>query len=443
MEFAKQRLVIALVAVAAAVLLPGAAGAATAPAAKQTTVKGVVVARERARGTLVVASSGGAVETLRTRAAQPVGSRISARATRLADGTYRAATVSRVGSAHRARVHGVVVAAKRARVLVSAGGSVFAIDRARSVAAVGGGSDVQPGEIVNATVSIDSQTGSLDESSLQQAGQASLVKLEGTISSLASGTLVLAVEDGGALTTIAVPTGLTLPSTIAAGDRVEVLTQFAGGTFTLVSIQDDQAAAQSGSGVSSSGEDQQSDEVEAEGLVTAVTPSSSSGPGSLTVQPEEGSPVTFVVPSGVDVSAVAVGDHVHAKGAVQPGGTTITLVRLEVQGGEEHAQQAGEVEAEGTVTALGNGSLTVQPKDGGSPVTFVVPTGFDLSGATTGSVVDAKGTQSGTTTTLTELEVQGVESSGQQSGATDQQQSGGSEQQSSGTSGSGGDSGNG
>ncbi len=100
---------------------------------------------------------------------------------------------------------------------------------------------------MNATLSIDSSNGTVAESSVQQVGQTSLVSLEGTISSLASGSLVLAAE-AGAATTVAIPSSIVLPSTIATGDRVELLAQFAAGAFTLVSIQDDHAAASSGSG---------------------------------------------------------------------------------------------------------------------------------------------------------------------------------------------------
>ena len=238
---------VALVA-ACAVALPAAAAAAKPKlAAKPVTVRGVVVARQQARGTLVVATAKGAVATLRTSAARRVGARIAVRATQLADGTYGAGSVTGRGTARRARVHGVVVSSAKGRLVLSAGGSVFSVGRARVLSAVGGSGDPQPGSVVNATLSIDSSNGTVAESNVQQVGQASLVSLEGTISSLASGSLVLAAE-AGAVTTVAIPSSIVLPSTIAAGDRVELLAQFAAGAFTLVSIQDDHAAASSGSG---------------------------------------------------------------------------------------------------------------------------------------------------------------------------------------------------
>jgi hypothetical protein len=297
---------------------------------------------------------------------------------------------------------------------------------------VGGSADVQPGDVVKATVSIGT-SGDVQESAVQQVGQTALVPLEGTISSLSADTLVLAVEDG-AVTTIAIPSSLTLPATIAAGDRVEALTQFAGGTFTLVSIQDDHAAAQSGSGATGSALGQS--KVEAEGLVTAVSASS------LTVQPEHGSAVTFSVPATVDVSAVQVGDRVHAKGSLQADGS-LQLVRLERQNPHEQSG-AQEVEAEGSVTAVDSTSLTIQPKHG-SAVTFVVPAGIDVSGVAVGDSVQAKGTPNADgTVTLVSLEAKGGhggsagtgpgDSNGKHSGSGDSGGSGGS----GGSSGSGG-----
>lgn len=419
MKFAKHRVVPAALAVAAAAALSSAAAAATVPATKPTsaaTLKGVVVARERARGTLVVASAHGAVRTVRTHATLRAGARVTARVTRLADGTYRASSVRARGTGRQARVHGVVVTITAGRLVLSAGGSVFSVRRLRTLSARGGDGGAQPGDVVDATLSIDLESGDVGESSLQQVGQTDLVSLEGTISSVAADTLVLAVEEG-AVTTITIPPSLTVPPEISVGDRVEVLAQVSAGTFTLVSIQDDHAAAQSGSGASSTESGQS--QVEAEGIVSGVDA------GSLTVQPEHGSAITLTVPNGFDVSGVQVGDRVHAKGALQPDGSII-LVRLELQGSAEGAQHSGRVEAEGPVTALGAGTITIQPEEG-APVVFTVPAGFDLSGVAVGDTVEAKGTSNADgSVTLTALELKGGDgasgggdSAGGQSGGGD------------------------
>ncbi|HKI91852.1 MAG TPA: DUF5666 domain-containing protein, partial [Gaiellaceae bacterium] len=401
-----------------AVALPAAAAAAKPKvAAKPVTVRGVVVARQQARGTLVVATAKGAVATLRTNAARRVGAKVAVRATRLADGTYGARSITGHGTARRAKVHGVVVSSAKGRLVLSAGGSVFSVSRRRVLSAVGASGGPQPGSVVNASLTINSSSGTVAESKVQQVGRASLVSLDGTISSLASGSLVL-TADAGSLTTVAIPSSIVLPSTIAAGDRVELLAQFASGAFTLVSIQDDHAAASSGSGTTgttgttgtagttgttgsgNSGGEQAN--VEAEGVVTAVSSTS------LSVQGEHASPVNFAVPAGFDVSGVQVGARVDAKGTLAADGT-ITLARLEVQNAHEGNGANADVKVEGTVSALDAGSLTITSAEGGSPVRFTIPSGFDVSGIAVGDTVDAKGVANADgSVTLAQLDAKGA-----------------------------------
>jgi hypothetical protein len=379
---------LAAVALGAAML-----AAPVAAATKPTVVSGIVVAREQARGTLVVAAGHGLVRTLRTHTAARVGARVQASATRLSDGTFRAAKVTAKGRAAAARVRGVVVAVKPAKLLLSAGGSVFAIGRARTTAAHGAGSvDVQPGDVVSAVVSIDAKSQGVHESDIQTVGTTTIVKLEGTISSLSSATLVLAVEKG-AVTTIGIPASLTLPSSIAVGDRVEVATDYAAGAFTLVTIQDDHTAAAGGSG------EGDSNRVNVPGVVAAL------GDGTLTIQPEHGDAVVFAVPSTVDLGQVAVGDHAVARGTKGSDGT-LTLTALKTshgKGGDGQGGTSSTVEAEGSVSAVGDGSLTIAPQHGDA-VVFVVPSSFDLSHVVVGDPAAAKGTRAADgTVTLTEL----------------------------------------
>lgn len=424
MMFAKKQLLMAAAALLFAALAPAAVGAATKPKAKPVTVAGVVVAREAPRGTLVVASAHGVVNTLRIRAAAKAGTRVIAKATRLADGTYKTGAVTRHGSARSARVRAVVVRTAGPRLYLSAGGSVFAVARGRGLASASGG-DLPPGTVVTTTLTIDSSNGSVSQSDTQQVGQTSTVSLEGTISALSSGSLVLAVDEG-ALTTVTIPASITLPATIAVGDRVELLTQVAGGVFTLVTIQDDHAAASSGDGTDMSGtgasSSQEGDqgEVEAEGLVTAVDLSST--PNTVSVQGgDNASPITFTVPSGFALPSLSVGDRVHAKGTVAAGGV-VTLVKLELQHpeGGDSGSENGDVKAEGTVTAFSSDSMTVQPSEGGAPVVFAVPAGFDVSGVAVGVTVEAKGSKdAGGTVTLTKLDVKGSSTdSGSSSGSS-------------------------
>ncbi len=435
---------VVLAAALAAAVLPAAATAATpAPSAKPVVVKGVVVAREGARGTLVVAQSGGVVRTLRTTAARRVGSRVVAKATRLADGTFAAVKVSGKHVARKARVRAVVIRSVGGRIMLSAGGSVFSIGAGRHTAAVGASSDLTPGTAVDTTVSIDPSSGSVEQETLKQVGQTGLVSLEGTISSLSATMLVLDVEEG-ATTTVAIPSSLALPSTIAVGDHVEVLVQVAAGAFTLVTIQDDHAAQHGdGTDMSSStvqhghGSEHNGGKVEAEGTVTAV------GSGSLTIQGEHASAITFVVPAGFTLPAVQAGTQVHAKGMLAAGGT-ITLVRLEVQNAHEHGDQgdqgqqgqqgqqgdhgdhSGVVEAEGAVTAFDAHSVTVQPQDGGDPVVFTIPAGLEVPTLAVGDTVSVRAERaSDGTLVLTRIEAQTASKDESASGSTGDSGSGG------------------
>ena len=418
-------------ATAIAVLVTVVAAPAATAGARTSTIKGVVVARQAARGTLVVASAGGRVSTIRTGAHRTLGSRITAKATRLSDGTFKASAIGGRSVARSARIHATVVRAAAGRLVLSAGGSVFAIRGFRQTSAVG--SSLDPGSVVNATLTIDPGEDSITQAVVQDVGQSNLVSLEGSISSLAPGSLVVAVEEG-ALTTIAIPSSITLPSTVAVGDRVELIAQVANGAFTLVTIQDEHAVQASGEGANIA-----QSEVEAEGFVTALSPTS------LTIQGEQATPITFAIPAGFTMPTVQVGDRVHAKGTMASDGT-ITLTRLETQGHEGDNGQAAEVEAEGAVTAVSSTSLSVQASEGGAVVVFTVPTGFDVSAVKVGDSVEAKGTRaSDGTVTLTKLEVRSGDSGSGDSASGSTSGSGDSGSGSGSTSGSGdsGDGGNG
>jgi hypothetical protein len=109
-----------------------------APTAAAGSFAGVTVAKDSKRKSVVVVS-GRSVRTVRAGAGYAgfrVGQRIVVTALRLADGTYRASNLRAAGRSRRVRFGAVVVkhdAALR-RLILSAGGSVFAV---RSAPAVG------------------------------------------------------------------------------------------------------------------------------------------------------------------------------------------------------------------------------------------------------------------------------------------------------------------
>ena len=229
-----------------AALLPLVAALAIAfPAGAGADVfNGIVIAKQKNRHALVVASRTGAVHTVRTkRMGIRVGARVRVTGTALRDGTYRASQLSVRGRAHRARVRGVVVRNLRSRYLVSAGHSVFAIHTGRRLAAAGGGNPRQPGDQIDATVTV-AANGELDEDEAEEVGHADKIELEGKVVSVTAPTAgspgSIKVQVGGLTFDVVVPAGFTLP-TLNPGDRVELKATVEGTTLTLVKVeQEDQ-----------------------------------------------------------------------------------------------------------------------------------------------------------------------------------------------------------
>jgi hypothetical protein len=169
---------------------------------------------------------------------------------------------------------------------------------------------------------------------------------------------------------------------------------------------------------------------EAEGTIASLSP--------LELTVEHGVTITLTVPAALQLpSSLSVGDRVEA--IVQFDGTTYTLVTLTVEdqgqgNGGGVGEEQGRVEAEGTVTALTDTSITVQPSDddgeqGSSPVTFAIPAGFDLHGVKKNDRVEAKGTMVNGVLTLSKLELkdegQGDDNGGNGSGDDDHNGDGG------------------
>ena len=109
----------------AAVALLGA----TTAAASADTVTGTVIARDAEQGTIMTSGRIGAVATLRVArpAAFKPGRRVRASATRLGDGTYRAAVVKRRGRARAAKARFTLVRRVGREYVVAAGGSTFVL----------------------------------------------------------------------------------------------------------------------------------------------------------------------------------------------------------------------------------------------------------------------------------------------------------------------------
>lgn len=383
---------IALAAVVGTVALPAAAHAATA-----TKLSGVVVSKQTARHTFVVASSRGALTTVRTTPHQlsstALGARIAATGTLLADGSLHATGVTRSGTASHARIRATVLKASGAKLLVAGGGSAFAIrlnPAAQRRAAARSGP--KPGDEINTEVHFSH--GGLVGSAGQTTGSSALIDFSGKVTAMDSTSLTIASD--GVSTVVAIPDGVSLPQLVQVGSEVEIVASVSGTALTLVEIKIDGDGAETGDdGGSNVGGDSV---VHVEGFVTALDS------GSITIQPgDNASPVTFAIPNGFTLPAgLGAGSRVDARGDVV--NAVLTLTRLDVQ---TNGGDSSEVETEGTVTALDSGSVTIQPAESGTPLTFAIPNGFTLpDGLQVGSVVDAKGEMVSSVLTLTQLKLQ-------------------------------------
>ena len=367
-------------------------------------MRGVVLARNAARHTLVISHGVQGARTLRLSSSSAInavalGTEIRARATKLGDGTFKVATLARDGSSRHARLRATVVSTASGRMTLSSGASVLSVNASARSAHDSASGTAQSGDVVEVSVSIGAN--GLDETALQNVGTTNLIELQGTLTAVSATSITLAVEEG-ALTTIGVPASLTLPSAIAVGNQVEVLVDYSNATFTLVTISNDDAAASSSSAGVSSSEDGQQGLVQIEGLVVAANTTS------VTIQAgDQASPVLLAVPTTLDVSTLTVGARVHAEADLVGG--VLTLVNFQVQTNEGDQGQSMSTEVEGIVVSVSPTSLVVQPGDQATSVTLVVPTTLDVSSIVAGDRVHASGEIIGGVLTLSDFHVQGPE----------------------------------
>lgn len=141
------------------------------------------------------------------------------------------------------------------------------------------------------------------------------------------------------------------------------------------------------------------------GVVTAMDDTS------LTVT-SDGIATVLQLPDGVVLPAIVhVGSKVEIVAAID--GSTLTLTSIKLDGenpGDDGGCDVdqGKMKVGGFVTALDTvaGSITVQPGDNASPVTFAIPDGFTLpSDIAVGSLVKARGELVGDVLTLTGIEL--------------------------------------
>ncbi|MBA2462573.1 MAG: hypothetical protein H0V45_12535 [Actinobacteria bacterium] len=249
--------------------------AVAAPASAATAWKGVVVAKDAKRGTVVTASANGVVRTARSPKARTlrIGERLAVTGTQLADGTFAAASVRASGRAKTARVKAVVVRYQKTqkRLLVSAGGSTFALARpaaVRTLASVSESSP-QPGDQIEATVNVSTPTP--QATAITTVGRLGTLEVEGILTKIGDGSAELVVARAGYVT-FALPAGFVLPAGLHVFDEVKAIVAIGtDGKLTLLALQSDAAADRDDEGVDFHDDD---GELEAKGSITALSDTS-------------------------------------------------------------------------------------------------------------------------------------------------------------------------
>jgi len=302
-----------LLAALAALAVPALANAAT------TSTRGIVVQRDAAAGSLVLASKGGVLHRIQVTSPR--------RFTMGAVLQVRGSKISVVGRSRSATVRGVVMRRSRHAYALAGNGAVLAVATPTPPAA---------GQQVTATVQVSPTALSDDDGDVQVADtSAPSAELHGTVLSQDASTLRINVNGFPAGLAIALA-GQTIP-TLAVGTPIEARVTLgpdpanpAGIVLTLVSLHAD-------SGGNGQGGGEHGSSVKAEGQVSAIAEAGAAGgaPGSITILDEHG-PVTFVIPAGFGPTGAIVGAKVEAHGtpAATAGGAP-TLVRLEVAGGDQ------------------------------------------------------------------------------------------------------------
>lgn len=315
-----------LVPLAAAVALLAAAAPATAADA---TWKGVVVAKDNGRSAVVTASANGVVRTARTPRARGlrIGQRVTVTGTRLADGTFAAKALRVTGRAKTARLKAVVVSYRKAqrRLLVSAGGSTFALPRraARTLAAVGTASgDPAAGDRIVASVTVTG--GAAAATSVSTVGQLGTLEVEGILTKVESGAVELLVARAGYVSLV-LPSGFALPAGLKVFDPVKVVVAVGSdGKLTVLAVQGDEGRDRDDDGVD---HDEDDGGLEVEGKITALSDTS------ITVQPGAlASPVTCTLTR--PLVGFAVGARVEVECAAGAAGTLV-LREIEHEDDEE------------------------------------------------------------------------------------------------------------
>ena len=216
-----------------------AVAAALTGTADAARFKGVVVANDAKRKALVTATAKGAVRTVRTRryGSFRLGQRVLVNGARRPDATWTGSLVRAVGKTRQVRFSGVVVTSESSRMIVSAGGSVFAL-RVTGFGASSLANDghFEPGDKVD--VDADVKKGHIEAGSrdIDRTGHAESLVLEGIFLFTKGDGFDMAVVHRG-LVHVSVPAEMVLPE-FKAGDQIVVVVSVStAGKFSFVKGQ--------------------------------------------------------------------------------------------------------------------------------------------------------------------------------------------------------------
>jgi hypothetical protein len=297
----KRLTLLGAVAALAVSALPGMASAAR--------INGVVVAKDAARHTIAVASSG-QVRTVRVSklGAVAVGRRVDVTGTKLADGTFRGQKVRVGAKAAQVRFGAVIVRNDDAnqRLIVSAGGTVFAIRYAGGASFASEGSGLQPGDQVKVSADVDKGGLAAGEGDVKETGHVGQLKIEGIFIKGGNDGFDLAVVHRG-LVRVHFKLGSELPDWQPGDVIVLVVTVNDDRSFTLVQGRPDGQSGKTGDENKGTG-DSKPTEPTGDSLGATGTLGSRDD-GKVNVSTDRGV-VTCKVPTTMNISVFATGDKV-------------------------------------------------------------------------------------------------------------------------------------
>jgi hypothetical protein len=322
----------------AAAILSGTAGAAS--------FNGIVVAKDAKRKALVTASPG-AVRTVRAPGkygAFKIGQRVVVTASRRSDGTFTARTMRPAGKSKKVRFSAVVVKTESSRLIVAAGGSVFAFGlRGISTTSLRNDHQLEPGDKIDVDGDVKGDHIEADTNNVDHTGHVETMVLEGIFLFTKGDGFDLAVVHRG-LVHVSVPTGMVLPD-FKAGDQIVVaVTVSAAGKFSFVKGQ-------------------------GEGKPTPPEPYAY-GYGPLTersafsvgVKRENGETLRCGVPSGLDLSMFRMGETVKLYCGTREG--RLVLKKMASDHASVTGDGMGEFFVEGTLTEASADGATLTLADG-------------------------------------------------------------------------------